>query len=189
MATRQTKQIYQLKITLKDAQPPIWRRILVPSDILLGRLHLVIQLAMGWTNSHLHLFDADGQRFGTPLDDFMAEVDIQDETKVKLNRLLRTEKDAMDYEYDFGDGWEHKIVLEKVLPFDKAQALPVCVTGKRACPPEDCGGVWGYAELLETLADPAHSEHQEMLEWLGGPFDPEAFDLAETNTLLSELQP
>lgn len=93
----------------------------------------------------------------------------------------------MVYEYDFGDGWEHQILLEKLLPFDDAQALPICVKGKRACPPEDCGGIFGYADLLRTLADPTDPEHQEMLEWLGGPLDPEAFDIDDTNQALTAL--
>jgi hypothetical protein len=177
-----------LKITLKGSKPPIWRRILVPSDIRLDRLHLVIQIAMGWFNCHLHQFSAFGRSYGVAYDDFAADLDIEDETKVKLRDLLQMEKDAMTYEYDFGDSWEHKITLEKVLPYDKAQALPVCIRGKRACPPEDCGGVWGYAELLKVLADPADPEHDAMLEWLGGPFDAEAFDMAAVNGVLSELR-
>jgi hypothetical protein len=183
MATRRPRQTFQLKIGLKGTKPPIWRRVLVPSDIRLDQLHILIQMAMGWLNCHLHQFIAYGAFFGTPDDEF--GMDIQDETKIKLHDLLEMEKDSMIYEYDFGDGWEHKITLEKVLPYDKSQALPVCIKGKRACPPEDCGGVWGYEGLLKALADPADPEHEDMLEWLGGTFDAEEFDINAVNFALS----
>lgn len=185
MPAKPPKQIYQLKITLKGAKPPIWRRVLLPSDLSLDVLHEVIQIAMGWTNSHLHQFVAAGRFYGVPDDEFGFEV--QDEAGVRLGDVLHKEQEAMVYEYDFGDGWEHQILLEKLLPFDDAQALPICVKGKRACPPEDCGGIFGYADLLRTLADPTDPEHQEMLEWLGGPLDPEAFDIDDTNQALTAL--
>jgi hypothetical protein len=185
---RQPKLTYQLKISLKGAKPPIWRRVLVPSDIRLDLLHLVIQGTMGWFDCHLHQFDAKGVYFGVPTDDFGGGFDIEDETMVKLHDLLHREKQSMNYEYDFGDGWVHKITLEQVLPYDKAQTLPVCIKGKRACPPEDCGGVWGYEALLKVLADPADPEHESMLEWVGGPFDAEEFDVRAANFALSGLQ-
>jgi hypothetical protein len=129
MATKQVKNIYQIKISLIGAKPPIWRTVLVPSNLKLAAFH---------------------------------------------------------YEYDFGDSWEHKILLEKILPFDTKTALPVCIKGKRACPPEDCGGIWGYEELLEAISNPKHPDHENMLEWLGGEFDPEEFDLEEINGNLAE---
>jgi hypothetical protein len=186
MPAKRPKPIYQLKITLKGAKPPIWRRVLVPSDLRLDLLHAVIQVAMGWTDSHLHQFVAGGRFYGVPDDEFGFEV--QDETRVRLADILRKEKDTMLYEYDFGDGWEHQVLVEQVSAFDQAQPLPLCIKGKRACPPEDCGGIWGYAELLTTLADPSHPEHQEILDWLGGPLDPEAFDLDDTNQALAALR-
>ena len=184
MTTKQLRNIYQVKITLIGSKPPIWRTVLVPSDLRLGAFHDVIQVAMGWTESHLHQFIANKVFYGVPDDDFGME--IEDETKYKLSQLLKKEKDTLIYEYDFGDSWEHKILLEKILPFDTKTALPVCIKGKRACPPEDCGGIWGYEELLEAISNPKHPDHENMLEWLGGEFDPEEFDLEEINGNLAE---
>jgi len=180
-----TARIYQLKVTLKDIKPPIWRRILVPADITLRRLHDVLQAAMGWTDSHLHIFEVGPEPtyFGDPeiVEDWP---DLRLERATKLSRVAPTASAKLVYEYDLGDGWRHDIVVEKVLPAQAGASCPVCLTGRRACPPEDCGGVWGYAELLEVTADPSHEEHESMMTWLGGSFDPEAFDLAHVNFLL-----
>ncbi len=186
MGTTASRNIYQLKVTLAGSRPPIWRRVLVPGDMVLGQLHLVLQIAMGWTDSHLHQFVCNRICYGIRDDEFGIDMDVEDENDYRLNQLLTSEKDTMIYEYDFGDGWEHKMVLEKVLPFDRNKKLPLCIKGKRACPPEDCGGVWGYQELIETLKDPKHPEYEEMLEWVGEDFDPEAFDIDEVNELLAE---
>lgn len=185
MATKASRSIYQLKVTLNGIRPPIWRRILVPSDIRLGKLHRVLQSVMGWDNYHLHQFVAGGIMYGTHGDEFGMDLDVEDEDKCKLHDLLKTEKKTIRYEYDFGDSWEHTILLEKILPYEVDQKLPRCLKGKRACPPEDCGGVWGYQELLEKLESPDDPEHQEMIEWLGGEFDSEAFDIDEVNQTLS----
>ncbi|MDD2659812.1 MAG: plasmid pRiA4b ORF-3 family protein [Methylococcales bacterium] len=184
MATKQLKSIYQIKISLIGAKPPIWRTVLVPSDLGLGAFHDVIQVAMGWTDSHLHQFFDNEKSYGIPDDDF--ELETEDEADYKLFQLLQKEKDTLTYEYDFGDSWEHKILLEKILPFDTHTLLPVCIKGKRACPPEDCGGIWGYEELLEIISDTEHPEHEGMLEWLGEDFDPDEFDLEEINEDLAE---
>ncbi|MGR8999574.1 MAG: plasmid pRiA4b ORF-3 family protein [Gammaproteobacteria bacterium] len=184
MTAKQLRSIYQIKISLMGAKPPIWRTVLVPGNIGLDAFHDVIQLAMGWTDSHLHQFIANNVFYGIPDDDF--DMEIEDESKYKLSQLLKKEKDSIKYEYDFGDSWEHKILLEKILPFDSKTPLPVCIKGKRACPPEDCGGIWGYEELLQTISDPNHPEHADMLEWLGGEFDPEEFDLEDINEDLAE---
>ena len=184
MTAKQLKSIYQIKISLIGVKPPIWRTVLVASNIDLEIFHGVIQLAMGWTDSHLHQFIANNVFYGIPDDDF--ELEMEDESKYKLSQLLSKEKDTLIYEYDFGDSWEHKILLEKILPFDTKTVLPVCIKGKRACPPEDCGGIWGYEELLETISDPKHPDHEDMLEWLGGDFDPDEFDLEEINEDLAE---
>ncbi len=184
MTTKQLKNIYQIKISLIGAKPPIWRTVLVPSNLKLAAFHDVIQVAMGWTESHLHQFIANQVFYGIPDDEF--ELEMEDETKYKLSQLLKKEKESLIYEYDFGDSWEHKILLEKILPFDTKTALPVCIKGKRACPPEDCGGIWGYEELLKTISDPKHPEREDMLEWLGGEFDPEEFDLEGINEDLAE---
>ena len=184
MTTKHTDTIYQIKISLIGAKPPIWRTFLVPDDIALAAFHEVIQVTMGWTNSHLHQFIANQVFYGIPDDDF--ELEMEDETQYKLSQLLTKEKESLVYEYDFGDSWEHKILLEKILPYDPKIALPVCLKGKRACPPEDCGGIWGYEELLQTISNPKHPGHDEMLEWLGGEFDSEEFDLEEINENLEE---
>jgi len=184
MTTKQSKFIYQIKISLIGAKPPIWRTVLVSSNLGLASFHDVIQVVMGWTDSHLHQFIANKVFYGMPDDDF--ELEMEDENKYKLSQLLKKEKDTLIYEYDFGDSWEHKILLEKILPFESKTALPVCIKGKRACPPEDCGGIWGYEELLETISNPKHPDHDYMLEWLGGEFDPEEFDLEDINEDLAE---
>jgi len=184
MSTKKPQSVYQLKITLVGSKPSIWRRILVPGNIGLSRLHDVIQTAMGWSDSHLHQFIWGRQAFGVPdpEDGFLG--DIEDEKKVKLSQLLVAEKDALKYEYDFGDSWMHKIVLEKVLPHDPATKVPVCITGKRACPPEDCGGIYGYEQLVEAFSDPKHPEHEDTVEYVGEDFDSEYFDPDEVNASL-----
>lgn len=189
MATRKKAQsIYQLKITLKDIRPPIWRRVQVPSDITLGQLHWVVQLSMGWTNSHLHSFHVQGVEYGVPMPDLgFDEMDLRDEQSIKLSRLVPGEKFKFSYLYDFGDSWEHDVLVEKVLPAEPDVSYPVCIKAKRACPPEDCGGVWGYQEFLETIQDVEHPEHEEMLEWVGGFFDPEEAELGEINAQLKMI--
>ena len=175
--------IYQLKVTLVGSKPPIWRRILVSGDVNLSVFHQILQDVMGWTDSHLHQFVVGGIMYSAPYDDYAddLEIEFRDESKYKLSQLLKREKDSLIYEYDFGDSWEHKIVLEKILPDDGSTETPSCIKGKRACPPEDCGGVWGYANLIEIVQNPKHPEHQEMLEWLEEGFDPEYFDLDDIN--------
>jgi pRiA4b ORF-3-like protein len=186
MAVRQLRNIYQIKVTLNGVKPPIWRRLLISSSMTLGDLHEALQFAMGWTNSHLHQFISGGTYYGIQDDDLDFGVEIEDEWKYKVSQLLKSEKDSLIYEYDFGDGWEHQVLLEKILPFDKATVLPQCIKGKRSCPPEDCGGIWGYAELLKIIHDPENPEHESMLEWLGDEFESEAFNLNEVNELLAE---
>ncbi|MGO9570467.1 MAG: plasmid pRiA4b ORF-3 family protein [Desulfomonilaceae bacterium] len=175
------KPVYQLKVTLRDIRPPIWRRIQVSSDINLRELHGILQTVMGWRGGHLHEFDVFGTSYGDPR---VAEGDVLDEARVNLEQLITEEKEKFHYLYDFGDGWEHEILLEKILPLEKATQYPVCVTGKRACPPEDCGGAPGYEELLEILQDPSHPEHEEKFEWLPGDFDSEKFDAESVNRRL-----
>lgn len=186
MAITTLRNTYQLKVTLIGSKPPIWRRILVPSNVTLDKLHIVLQVSMGWTNSHLHQFISEGVFYGVQDDDFDFGMDVKNEEKFKLNQLLISEKNSIIYEYDFGDGWEHKILLEKIRPFDKSNKSPSCIKGKRACPPEDCGGIWGYQELLDTLNDPKDPEYESMLEWIGGEFDSETIDIEEINEMLAE---
>jgi hypothetical protein len=180
------KRIYQLKITLKDSKPPIWRRIEVADDVTLAKLHAIIQAAMGWTDSHLHMFSIGRTSYGVPDPDY--DEDVHDERRVKLSQLLTEPKEKLSYEYDFGDSWTHVVLLEQVLTPEPEAAYPRCTAGKRACPPEDCGGVWGYADFVEAIADPEHEQHEELLEWVGGEFDPEAFDLAQANKALRRLR-
>jgi len=178
--------IYQLRIDLAGAKPPIWRRILISSSDTLYDLHCAIQNAMGWTNSHLHGFDK-GRTFYGPKDieDDFDELGTLDEKKFTLAQLLTFEGDTLSYTYDFGDSWDHKIKLEKIITEKIDGTLPKCIKGKNACPPEDIGGLWGYYEMLEVLQDPDHPEYEEMLEWLGGEFDPNHFDLKEANEALA----
>jgi len=177
--------VYQLKVTLRDSKPPIWRRIEVTSDIRLSTLHQVLQVVMGWEEAHLHQFMAHGIYYGTPHPDFGFEV--HNEQQVSLQQVVSRAKDKLIYEYDFGDSWDHELLVEKILSLDEEKRYPVCLTGKRACPPEDCGGMWGYASLLEAIRDPEHPEHEEMMAWVGSEFDPDLFDLDEVNRELYQL--
>ena len=187
--------IYHLKITLAEVKPPIWRRLRVPGEANLGWLHAVIQVAMGWTNSHLHHFRIGEQLYGDPdlMQENFEEMEYEDSTATKLSDILprNGRRFRFEYEYDFGDGWRHDhfITVEKILPADPAAAPGAeCLDGARASPPEDCGGVCGYADLLEILRDPGHEEHESMLGWLGRPFDAEVFNRDSTNKHLRMLR-
>jgi Plasmid pRiA4b ORF-3-like protein len=152
--------------------------VLVDTGGTLDHLHEVIQAAFGWWNSHLHEFEVGRIRYGIPDPDEDWGEPPRDERRTRLDAIASVGS-SFRYTYDFGDGWEHRVVVEKVLPADIASALPACIDGRRACPPEDCGGTSGYRELLEVLADPSHPEHDERREWLGREFDPEVFDARE----------
>ena len=165
---------FQLKVTLRDVKPPVWRRLLVPADILLPALHDVLQLALGWTDSHLHAFRVRQRSFAPPGD---FEPIGEDSREVELQALAPGKGARLVYEYDFGDGWCHDIVVEDVRA-EQCEAAS-CVDGRRCGPPEDCGGPWGYKELREAFADPAHAQHEDAREWLSDDFDPEEFDVAE----------
>jgi hypothetical protein len=176
--------VYQLKITLKDIRPPIWRRVLT-RDCTLAKLHDIIQAVMGWDDYHLHEFEIGEQRYGDPVQwhsDFIsADPDVANEGKVKLSQLAGQGVKKFRYQYDMGDSWWHTIAVEKTLLAEAGVKYPRCVAGERACPPEDCGGPWGYGDLVDTIQNPKHKRHAELLEWIGGHFDPEAFDLEATN--------
>lgn len=181
-------KIYVLKITLKRSKPPIWRRVAVPSDIKLSDLHDVIQTVMGWHNCHLHQFAArDGRRFGSSDPDFGLE-DVYDEQRYRLHDIAEGKGARFDYEYDFGDGWEHRIEVVKAGPPERDVAYPVCLAGKCACPPEDCGGIWGYYDMLKALEDPRHEMHQTYREWLSRDFDPDVFECQAVNGLLGRVR-
>jgi hypothetical protein len=176
----------QLKLSLRGvSKPAVWRRLLVPADIRLDRLHDVIQTSMGWTDTHLHVFSTTAGDYGVA----DPELGFRNERNAKLGQFLKQPGDRIQYAYDFGDGWEHDIVLEKRVARDSGAQLPACVTGKGACPPEDCGGPWGYTDLKDTLANPHREDHDHLLDWLdlerAEEFDPAACDLTEINEALN----
>ncbi len=179
--------IYQFKVTLKESHPPIWRRIQVP-DCTLGELHEVLQVVMGWEDCHLHQFIVRGEYFG-PLDpeDLHWGMEKGDEDKISISQVARTgRKVRFTYEYDFGDSWQHEILLEKILEPEPNVAYPRCIEGERGCPPEDVGGIRGYAEFLAAMSDPKHEDHQDRVEWIGGRFDAEKFSVEKVNRELQE---
>jgi len=180
------EMIYQLKVTLKEIQPPIWRRFQVRSNITFRELHKTLQVVMGWWNSHLHLFQVGVLMItdSATLAEW-GEDGVPDHV-TQLDKIVKQERTTCTYEYDFGDSWEHELVLEAILPVDETAVYPRCLAGERACPPEDCGGPWGYELFLEALQNPEHEEHDSYLEWVGGAFDPEAFDLDKVTQQLRE---
>src|SRR5262245_58148197 len=184
--TKTAGVIYQLKISLQNTKPPIWRRVQV-KDRTLARLHDLIQSCMGWDDYHLHEFEIGGERYGNPAqwrDGFGGELEVVNEGRVKLSQLVAQGVKKFRYVYDMGDNWEHMIQIEKVLDAEVGVRYPRCIAGARACPPEDCGGPWGYGEFLEAIQNPEHEQHEELLEWVGGEFDPEAFDTEAVNETL-----
>lgn len=180
MAVMAAPQVYQLKITLKHVKPPVWRRVVVPDDVTLAQLHGVVQTAMGWSDTHLHEWELDGVRFGDPVD--LDDDDLASE-EVRLAEIA-AEGTRLRYTYDFGDDWEHQVLVEKVRPPLVGEPLPACTGGRRGCPPEDVGGPWGYDDFLEAYGDPGNPEHADLREWAGPFFDPEAFDAAEVTEML-----
>ncbi len=182
--------VYRFKIILQGTDPVIWRRI-ETKDVTLEKLHELIQTAMGWTNSHLHQFEIAGIRYADPRcigdsDDFGA----LDYSGIRIGDLVfkHGSKLRMAYEYDFGDGWQHQIILEKVRESELEAKYPRCVDGARACPPEDVGGVWGFADYVEAITNPNHSEHGELLKW-NGRFDPAQFDAAKATRRMKKGLP
>ena len=178
-----TAQVYQFKLVLLGVEPPIWRRIQVPETYSFWDLHVALQDAMGWLDYHLHVFRVAGldkgkvKQIGIPNDDaFEDEEPTLPGWEIPITRHFLRPGTTVPYEYDFGDGWEHELTLEAILPQQAGQKYPLCVDGARACPPEDCGGVYGYENVLTVIQDPTHEEHESMLEWLGGRFDPDSFD-------------
>ncbi|MEZ0094646.1 plasmid pRiA4b ORF-3 family protein [Streptacidiphilus sp. EB129] len=180
--------VHTIKVTLHGSQPPIWRRLQVPSTTDLLQVHRLIQAAFGWEGYHMWAFEAGRERYGVADGD----LGIRSAEAKRLGDVAPIVGSRLGYTYDFGDDWEHDILVEAVDAAEPGTAYPRCLTGRRACPPEDCGGVWGYAYLIEVLADPAHEEHEDRLEWLGldsaDQFDPASFDLAEINQILTDLQ-
>jgi Plasmid pRiA4b ORF-3-like protein len=183
---RSDPAVLRVKIRLVGvSRPPVWRRLLVRADMRLDRFHDAIQAAMGWEDYHLHLFSSGNAEYGVA----DPELGHRDERRTRLNQLLKGPGARIGYTYDFGDHWRHDITVEEVLAASSRDGYPVCLAGKGACPPEDCGGAWGYEQLREVLADPAHDQHEDMLEWLGlesaAAFDPMSFDIDEANEALA----
>ncbi len=181
--------VYELMVTLSDL--PIWRRVLVRGDMNLGVLHAIIQVAMGWTNSHLHQFIIKNKFYTDPLtcDDMFTDSENLDEEEAFLMVVAPKKNISFLYEYDFGDSWEHTITVEKIHKSDTPpKCVAECLEGSGACPPEDCGGIGGYLDLLEIIQDPSHKMYESMMEWLGGGFYPDAFDVAEVNKHLKKIK-
>ena len=190
MATKQpasAQEIYQIKVTLAGTRPPIWRRLLLPAETTLELLHHVLQAAVGWQECHMHDFRIGRQRFGKPEPEYGFE-DTVNERTVRFSAVLGKVGAKAVYTYDFGDSWEHDIVVEKVLKPDPALAYPVCIAGKLQGPPEDCGGIDGYYNLIEALGDPNHAEHEDLLEWIGGEFNPNDFSVEDVNRRLAPFR-
>lgn len=183
MAAKENRTLYQFKVTLRGIHPPIWRRIQVWEDAMLAQLHRVLQMVMGWEDYHLHEFRIGRKVYGMPdLDD---ERKITDVKRARIHDVVQRVGTEFEYVYDFGDDWEHDLLLEAILQPDPNIRYPRCIAGERNCPPEDVGGSGGYENYLAALADPEHEEHEDMLAWRG-PLDPEAFSLAGINQQLQK---
>lgn len=183
-------EVFQLKVTLLGTMPPIWRRLLVPAGLTLAQLHDVLQAAMGWQDCHLHEFSAGHRHFGkpNPEDRLMGMPPVENERTVRLSGVLGRVSAKAIYTYDMGDSWEHGVVLEKRLSADPGTAYPVCTDGERACPPEDCDGIGGFYDLLDALGDPTHEQHEQLQDWVGDDYDPDAFSIDEVNQKLTPLR-
>ncbi|NJL76269.1 MAG: plasmid pRiA4b ORF-3 family protein [Saprospiraceae bacterium] len=175
---------FQLKINLEGIKPAIWRSFVVDGETTLSNLHTIIQIAMGWQDEHLWAFETLEGSYGPSnsiWDDSKKEA-----TKHNVKEILKIEKDTVKYIYDFGDYWQHKVELEKILTPEEVKIVPICLAGQGHCPPEDCGGIWGYSEILEDLSDPDTPAFQEVTNRLGKGFDPNFFDLNKINQILKQ---
>ena len=187
---KQPRTVHQLKVTLRQVRPPVWRRIEVPSNTTLSELAAVLEAAMGWLGGHLHAFEAGDVSYEIPDDESFGFRETVDERRARLNDVLPNVGAKMRWDYDFGDGWMHDIVVEAIEPARSDTTYPVCLAGRRACPPDDCGGPWGYANLLAALGDSTHPEHEEELtEWTPPAFDPGVFDIDEANEMMRTARP
>ena len=184
---RNTDTVFQIKVTLMGIVPLIWRRIHT-QDCTLVELHDLLQVTMGWEFEHLYRFIIGGVKYADL--DMANQEDAQDACETNLSEILpaQNRRPRFHYEYDFGDQWMHQLVVEERLPPEQGVKYPICVEGQRACPPEDCGGPWGYPGFVEAISNPDHRQHEEMLEWVGGEFDPERFDLESVNKELRRLR-
>lgn len=190
MTQRDFQKVYQFKVVLQNAKPPIWRRIQVPESYSFWDLHVAIQDAMGWNDSHLHSFVIRRDKKQSLRDDIHIGIPSEDDPysilsgwETPIKKYYTREGQQALYWYDFGDDWKHTVLLEKILPVENSASYPKCLAGKRACPPDDCGGVWGYEDMIETLKNKKGSQYKELVEWLGlekgEEFDSETFNPAE----------
>ena len=189
MPERKTlSSIYKLKVQLAEIEPAIWRRFLVPSTITLHHLHLTLQEVMGWTNSHLYRFKVGTKEYGEPdPDNEFNELYFINSKRAKLAQAVAAKGDTFIYEYDFGDSWIHELAVEDILEPVARARYPICLEGERACPPEDCGGPWGYSRLLGIIVNPDHEEYEETITWLGDGFRPSVFSVQKVNRHLKPI--
>lgn len=170
--------------TIRDSDPPIWRRIRMESGTTLAKLHKILQATFGWENAHLHQFVIGDVKYSAAREWSGEPAKVRDERQYALGDLVRDAQARFTYVYDFGDNWEHDLVVEKILPQGEEVSCPICLAGERAAPPEDVGGIGGYEEFLEALQKPDHPQHEDMKEWIGSTFDPEGFNLEAVNRKL-----
>jgi hypothetical protein len=184
---KKTDAVFQIKVTLKGIHPPIWRRVQT-TDCTLEELHALIQVTMGWEFEHLYRFNVGGVDYADL--DMMNDEDVEDACGTLLSEVLpvQNRRPRFQYEYDFGDSWIHQLIVEERFLPEKGVKYPICVAGQRACPPEDCGGPWSYPDFVEEVSNPDHTRHEETLEWVGGEFDPERFDLEAVNGELRRMR-
>jgi len=182
-------KIFLFHISIEETEPLIWRRFLVPGNVTLAKLHRIIQEVMGWTNSHLHEFTIGNASYADTSPELEPPKGLRNEKRMHLYRASPPAGGSFLYEYDFGDGWVHRVVVEKILDsHERFSGKPVCLEGECACPPEDCGGPFGYREMLDIIKNEHHPEYEDTMEWLGGGFDPNWFDTEETNQVLALLR-
>jgi hypothetical protein len=192
MKSEQSKnldKIYQIKVGLLEINPLIWRCFLIPANVTLHRLHLVLQDVMGWQNYHLYRFKIGKKEYSIPNpDNDFYELDFKNSYQAKLGNLIKEKGSIFVYEYDFGDGWEHQLLVEDIIDRDPKKRYPLCIAGENASPHEDSGGPYGYMEMLEIIKNPYHEEFHSTRTWLGKKFDPYKFDLKLINLRLSEMR-
>ena len=182
-----SRHAYRLLVKLEDSEPAVWRLISVPGHMTLADLDRVIQAAMGWTNSHLHLFAIDGNLYGIPDDEWPEDRPLLPDEGYTLDAVLGSTVKSFLHEYDFGDGWHHGVTVQAVeLADPQRNGWAMCLAGANACPPEDVGGLGGYAEFLQVIGNPSHEEHDAMWRWNGGPFDPKGFDVNSANRAIRD---
>lgn len=190
MTAGETRDIVQIRIALQEIEPPIWRRVQVPADLSLRRLHDVIQAVMGWLDYHLYHFEVGAKQYGPP--EIVGDNDFGPPTysdrNTRLAQLIGRGVERFTYTYDFGDDWRHDIVIERTLAGEPSTEYPILVDGKRRGPPEDCGGPFGFPEFLEAISDPEHPDHEDVLDWYGEPFDADDMELDKIEAMLSRIR-